>query len=131
MRESATCSLCGHGYTYPAGLDEKAGMHCTACASLPPVKKKQPASSGRDADGRDPREASRSRLTAAGSGTAVPAVSWLAWGLALIALVMAFIFPSYGNDSTDPLYMLQRLPSMVFGCTAAILFIQGLAAMRR
>ena len=78
MRESATCSLCGHGYTYPAGLDEKAGMHCTACgvlihvktglpfgeapsspsgqkpenavktpASLPPVKKKQPASSGR------------------------------------------------------------------------------------
>ena len=27
MRESATCSLCGHGYTYPAGLDEKAGMH--------------------------------------------------------------------------------------------------------
>ena len=65
------------------------------------------------------------------SGTAVPAVSWLAWGLALIALVMAFIFPSYGNDSTDPLYMLQRLPSMVFGCTAAILFIQGLAAMRR
>lgn len=61
----------------------------------------------------------------------VPAVSWLAWGLALIALVMAFIFPSYGNDSTDPLYMLQRLPSMVFGCTAAILFIQGLAAMRR
>ena len=162
MRESATCSLCGHGYTYPAGLDEKAGMHCTACgvlihvktglpfgeapsspsgqkpenavktpASLPPVKKKQPASSGRDADGRDPREASRSRLTAAGSGTAVPAVSWLAWGPALIALVMAFIFPSYGNDSTDPLYMLQRLPSMVFGCTAAILFIQGLAAMRR
>ena len=52
-------------------------------------------------------------------------------GLALIALVMAFIFPSYGHDSTDPLYMLQRLPSMVFGCTAAILFIQGLAAMRR
>lgn len=111
MRESATCSLCGHGYTYPAGLDEKAGMHCTACgvlihvktglpfgeapsspsgqkpenavktpASLPPVKKKQPASSGRDADGRDPREASRSRLTAAGSGTAVPAVSWLGMG---------------------------------------------------
>ena len=91
MRESATCSLCGHGYTYPAGLDEKAGMHCTACgvlihvktglpfgeapsspsgqkpenavktpASLPPVKKKQPASSGRDADGRDLRETSRS-----------------------------------------------------------------------
>ena len=48
-------------------------------ASLPPVKKKQPASSGRDADGRDLRETSRSRLTAAGSGTAVPAVSWLAW----------------------------------------------------
>ena len=137
MRESATCSLCGHGYTYPAGLDEKAGMHCTACGVLIHVKTGLPfgeapsSPSGRDADGRDPREASRSRLTAAGSGTAVPAVSWLAWGLALIALVMAFIFPSYGNDSTDPLYMLQRLPSMVFGCTAAILFIQGLAAMRR
>lgn len=162
MRESATCSLCGHGYTYPAGLDEKAGMHCTACgvlihvktglpfgeapsspsgqkpenavktpASLPPVKKKQPTSSGRDADGRGPREGNHSRLTTAGSGTAVPAVSWLAWGLALIALVMAFIFPSYGNGSTDPLYMLQCLPSMIFGCTAAILFIQGLAATRR
>ncbi|MEI3557610.1 MAG: hypothetical protein V8Q21_00340 [Akkermansia muciniphila] len=38
MRESATCSLCGHGYTYPAGLDEKAGMHCTACGVLIHVK---------------------------------------------------------------------------------------------
>ena len=162
MRASAPCSLFGPGEPSPAGLDEKAGMHCTACgvlihvktglpfgeapsspsgqkpenavktpASLPPVKKKQPASSGRDADGRDPREASRSRLTAAGSGTAVPAVCCVAWGLALIALGMAFIFPSYGKESTDPLYMLQCLPSMVFGCTAAILFIQGLAAMRR
>ena len=60
-----------------------------------------------------------------------PATSWLAWGLSLIALILAFIFPSYGNGSTDPLYMLQCLPSMVFGCTAAILFIQGLAALRR
>ncbi|WP_290487651.1 MULTISPECIES: hypothetical protein [unclassified Akkermansia] len=46
-------------------------------------------------------------------------------------MILAFIFPSYGNDSTDPLYMLQLLPSMIFGCSAAILFIQGLAALRR
>ena len=68
---------------------------------------------------------------AAKTGSAIPALSYLAWGLALVALVLALIFPSYGNDSTDPLYMLQWLPSMIFGCTAAILFIQGLAAMRR
>ena len=68
---------------------------------------------------------------AAASGRRIPATSWLAWGLSLIALILAFIFPSYGNGSTDPLYMLQCLPSMVFGCTAAILFIQGLAALRR
>lgn len=30
MRESATCSQCGHGYTYPAGLDAKTGMRCPA-----------------------------------------------------------------------------------------------------
>ena len=30
-----------------------------------------------------------------------------------------------------PLYMLQWLPSIIFCCTAAILFIQGLAAATR
>lgn len=34
MRESATCSQCGHGYTYPAGLDAKTGMRCPACGVL-------------------------------------------------------------------------------------------------
>lgn len=34
MRESATCSQCGHGYTYPAGLDAKTGMRCPACGLL-------------------------------------------------------------------------------------------------
>lgn len=162
MRESATCSQCGHGYTYPAELDAKAGMRCTSCGvlihvktglpfgeapsspsgqneenalkktpALPPVKRKHPASSGRDADARGPMEEILRQPMAAETGRTVPAVSWLAWALALAALILAFIFPSYGNDSTDPLYMLQWLPSMIFGCTAAILFIQGLAAMRR
>lgn len=162
MRESATCSRCGHGYTYPAGLDAKAGMRCTSCgalihvktglpfgeapsspsgqeeesamkktAALPPVKRKHPDFSGRGAEARGSMEEVRRQSLAAESGAPIPAVSYLAWGLALIALVLAFIFPSYGNGSTDPLYMLQWLPSMIFGCTAAILFIQGLAAMRR
>lgn len=163
MRESATCSQCGHGYTYPAGLDAKTGMHCAACgvlihvktglpfgeapsspagqhpanamkkpSSLPPVKKKLPAFSGRDADGHGPREEIRRQPSpAAAAGGSIPAVSWLAWALALAALILALLFLSYGNDSTDSLYMLQWLPSAVFGCTAAILFIQGLAAMRR
>ena len=77
------------------------------------------------------RQENLPQLPAAASGRRIPATSWLAWGLSLIALILAFIFPSYGNGSTDPLYMLQCLPSMVFGCTAAILFIQGLAALRR
>ena len=115
MRESATCSQCGHGYTYPAGLDAKTGMRCPACGVLIHVTTGLPFG-----------EASSSP-----SGRRIPATSWLAWGLSLIALILAFIFPSYGNGSTDPLYMLQCLPSMVFGCTAAILFIQGLAALRR
>ena len=131
MRESATCSQCGHGYTYPAGLDAKTGMRCPACGALPPVRKKRPAFSGRDTDERGIRQENLPQLPAAASGRRIPATSWLAWGLSLIALILAFIFPSYGNGSTDPLYMLQCLPSMVFGCTAAILFIQGLAALRR
>ena len=162
MRESATCSQCGHGYTYPAGLDAKTGMRCTACgvlihvttglpfgespsslsgrkpenamktqSSLPPVKKKRPSFSGRDTDERGIRQERLPQLPPAAPGGRIPAASWLAWGLSLIALILAFIFPSYGNGSTDPLYMLQFLPSMVFGCSAAILFIQGLAALRR
>ncbi len=162
MRESATCSQCGHGYTYPAGLDAKTGMRCTACgvlihvttglpfgeapsslsgrkpenamktqSSLPPVKKKRPSFSGRDTDERGIRQERLSQLPPAAPGGRIPAASWLAWGLSLIALIHGFIFPSYGNGSTDPLYMLQFLPSMVFGCSAAILFIQGLAALRR
>ena len=137
MRESATCSQCGHGYTYPAGLDAKTGMRCPACGLLihvttgPPVRKKRPSFSGRDTDERGIRQENLPQRPAAASGRRIPATSWLAWGLSLIALILAFIFPSYGNGSTDPLYMLQCLPSMVFGCTATILFIQGLAAMRR
>ena len=162
MRESATCSQCGHGYTYPAGLDAKTGMRCPACgvlihvttglpfgeassspsgrkpenamktqAALPPVRKKRTSFSGRDTDERGIRQENLPQRPAAASGRRIPATSWLAWGLSLIALILAFIFPSYGNGSTDPLYMLQCLPSMVFGCAAAILFIQGLAAMRR
>lgn len=152
MRESATCSQCGHGYTYPAGLDAKTGMRCPACgvlihvttglpfgeassspsgrkpenamktqAALPPVRKKRTSFSGRDTDERGIRQENLPQRPAAASGRRIPATSWLAWGLSLIALILAFIFPSYGNGSTDPLYMLQCLPSMVFGCTAAIL----------
>lgn len=152
MRESATCSQCGHGYTYPAVLDAKTGMRCPACGvlihvttglpfgeassspsgrkpenamktqpALPPVKKKRPSFSGRDTDERGIRQENLPQRPAAASGRRIPATSWLAWGLSLIALILAFIFPSYGNGSTDPLYMLQCLPSMIFGCTAAIL----------
>lgn len=162
MRESATCSQCGHGYTYPAGLDAKTGMRCPACGVLIHVttglplrgsllfairpqtgkrhenaarpasrQKKRPSFSGRDTDERGIRQENLPQRPAAASGRRIPATSWLAWGLSLIALILAFIFPSYGNGSTDPLYMLQCLPSMVFGCAAAILFIQGLAALRR
>ena len=31
MRESATCSQCGHGYTYPAGLDAKGAASPFPC----------------------------------------------------------------------------------------------------
>ncbi|MFR1411874.1 MAG: hypothetical protein ACLSUW_05975 [Akkermansia sp.] len=55
----------------------------------------------------------------------------MAWLLSTACLVLAFIFPSYGNDSTDPLYMLQWLPTIIFCCTAAVLFIQGLAGATR
>ena len=96
-----------------------------------PVRKKRTSFSGRDTDERGIRQENLPQRPAAASGRRIPATSWLAWGLSLIALILAFIFPSYGNGSTDPLYMLQCLPSMVFGCTAAILFIQGLAALRR
>jgi len=162
MRESATCSQCGLGYTYPADLDAKTGMHCKACgalihvktglpfgeapsphsgrkqenarktsSSLPPVRKKQPASSGGIPEAAIPRKGEQLPPPISENRSHIPITSWLAWGLALFALLLAFIFPSYGNDSTDPLYMLQRLPSIIFGCTAAVLFIQGLAAMRR
>lgn len=156
MRESATCSQCGHGYTYPAGLDAKTGMRCPACGllihvttglpfgeassspsgrkpenamktqpALPPVRKKRTSFSGRDTDERGIRQENLPQRPAAASGRRIPATSWLAWGLSLIALILAFIFPSYGNGSTDPLYMLQCLPSMVFGCTAGHPFHPG------
>lgn len=160
MKSSATCSQCGNEYTYPADLDEKTGMHCASCGvlihvktglpfgeapspgkapentmkkmpALPPVKRKDPGSGRQNAEVYSPGEASARKTPARKTEETVPAVSWLAWGLALIALILAFIFPSYGNDATDTLYMLQRLPSIIFGCTAAILFIQGMAAARR
>lgn len=162
MRESATCSQCGHGYTYPAGLDTKTGMHCKSCgalihvktglpfgetpsslsgrkqenaqktfSSLPPVRKKQPASSGGGPEAAIPRKGVQPPPPITENRNHIPITSWLAWGLALIALLLAFIFPSYGNNSMDSLYMLQCLPSIIFSCTAAVLFIQGLAAMRR
>lgn len=162
MRQSATCAQCGHEYTYPAGLDEKTGMHCASCGvlirvktglpfgeapssgtdlppghivkktpALPPVKRKGASPASQDAGEYVSSETS-SRKTPSGEAVlTIPAVSWLAWGLSLISLILAFMFPSYGNDATDSLYMLQCLPSIIFGCTAAILFIQGLAAMRR
>lgn len=99
--------------------------------ALPPVKKKRPSFSGRDTDERGIRQETCRSGQPQHPDARIPATSWLAWGLSLIALILAFIFPSYGNGSTDPLYMLQCLPSMVFGCAAAILFIQGLAALRR
>ena len=99
--------------------------------SLPPIKKKRASSPGHGTDERGIQAKKRPQLSSAESENRIPALSWLAWGLSLFALILAFIFPSYGNDSTDPLYMLQCLPSMIFGCSAAILFIQGLAAWRR
>lgn len=163
MRESATCSQCGHGYSYPADLDAKTGMHCASCgaliyvktglpfgeapspslppgpkspaskpAPLPPVKKKSSCgNSGRDTDSRKSVEAPLKQSPYGGMGRSVPAVSWLAWLLSLVSLALALIFPAYGNDATDPLYMLQWLPTIMFSCTAAILFIQGLAAATR
>lgn len=124
MRESATCSQCGHGYTYPAGLDAKTGMRCPACGllihvttglpfgeassspsgrkpenamkthpALPPVRKKRTSFSGRDTDERGIRQENLPQRPAAASGRRIPATSWLAWGLSLIALILAFISP--------------------------------------
>ena len=78
--------------------------------ALPPVRKKRTSFSGRDTDERGIRQENLPQRPAAASGRRIPATSWLAWGLSLIALILAFIFPSYGNGSTDPLYMLQCLP---------------------
>lgn len=160
MKEFATCSLCGHGYSYPAGLDAKAGMHCASCGALirvktglpfgeapssfpgaekpvpktpalPPVKRKMAGSASRHAEQRRAVEEALPSAAVRKEGGGIPAVSYLAWLLSVASLVMAFTFPSYGNDATDPLYMLQWLPTLIFGCTAAILFIQGLAAATR
>ena len=119
----------GEASSSPSGRKPENAMKTQP--ALPPVKKKRPSFSGRDTDERGIRQENLPQRPAAASGRRIPATSWLAWGLSLIALILAFIFPSYGNGSTDPLYMLQCLPSMVFGCAAAILFIQGLAALRR
>mgnify|MGYP000190471047 FL=1 len=101
-------------------------------APLPPVKRKNiPAVSERNPDTRKLVEEILKQLPAEKTDRTVPAASWLAWLLSLACLALASIFPSYGNDSTDPLYMLQWLPSIIFCCTAAILFIQGLAAATR
>ena len=101
-------------------------------APLPPVKRKNiPAVSERHPDTRRLVEEILKQLPAEKTNRTVPAASWLAWLLSLACLTLASIFPSYGNDSTDPLYMLQWLPSIIFCCTAAILFIQGLAAATR
>ena len=101
-------------------------------APLPPVKRNNiPAVSERHPDTRRLVEEILKQLPAEKTNRTVPAASWLAWLLSLACLTLASIFPSYGNDSTDPLYMLQWLPSIIFCCTAAILFIQGLAAATR
>ena len=93
-------------------------------------KKDGPAAS-RQKDTRRLVEEILKQLPAEKTNRTVPAASWLAWLLSLACLTLASIFPSYGNDSTDPLYMLHWLPSIIFCCTAAILFIQGLAAATR
>ena len=125
MKESATCALCGHGYAHPDDLDAKTGMHCASCGALIYVKTGLPF-------GEAPTSASLSGPELpAKKGRTVPAASWMAWLLSTACLVLAFIFPSYGNDSTDPLYMLQWLPTIIFCCTAAVLFIQGLAGATR
>ena len=101
-------------------------------APLPPVKRKNvPPASDRNPDTRRPVEEILKQLPAGKTGRTVPAASWMAWLLSTACLVLAFIFPSYGNDSTDPLYMLQWLPTIIFCCTAAVLFIQGLAGATR
>lgn len=160
MRQTATCTQCGNEYTYPENLDEKTGMHCASCGilihvktglpfgeapasgqtpenimkktpALPPVKRRGSAPDSQSAEAYSPVETTVRKTSARKTDNTIPAVSWLAWGLALIALILAFIFPSYGNNTTDALYMLQCLPSIIFGCTTAILFIQGMAAARR
>ena len=92
-------------------------------------QKKKP--SDRNPDTRRHVEEILKQLPAGKTGRTVPAASWMAWLLSTACLVLAFIFPSYGNDSTDPLYMLQWLPTIIFCCTAAVLFIQGLAGATR
>lgn len=136
------CAACGALIYVKTGLpfgeaptsDSPPGPELPAkkTAPLPPVKRKNvPAASERNPDTRKPVEEILKQLPAEKTGRTVPAASWLAWLLSAACLVLAFIFPSYGNDSTDALYMLQWQPTIMFCCTAAVLFIQGLAAATR
>lgn len=162
MKESATCSQCGHEYTYPEELNEKSGTHCQSCGALihvktglpfgeaptsisvkqnttsakagvlPPIKKRTSGES--TAPTRLSSHQEESELythTGKTNKNDIPAVSWVAWGLSLTALLLAFIYPSYGNSSSTASSLLLNHSFIIFICTAAILFIQGLAAIRR
>lgn len=159
MRETSTCSQCGYEYTYPADMGAKTGMHCSSCGqlidvktgllfgsassapeitarpqspALPPSKYKESPQQHLNRPEEPLISGDKIRQPLTGTHGRIHPISWLAWLLACIALVLAFIFPSYGNDATDPLYMLQWLPTIIFSCTSAILFIQGLCvSMRR
>lgn len=56
-------------------------------------QEKRTSFSGRDTDERGIRQENLPQRPAAASGRRIPATSWLAWGLSLIALILAFISP--------------------------------------
>lgn len=120
----------------PAAADEgpsrkTAGQTQARHTGLPPVKR-QPDPENTAAQAlRNQRAAIIQDNQELRHGSSLPATAILAWLLAFVALILAFVFPSYGNDATDALYMLQWLPSIIFGCTSAILFILGMIAATR
>ena len=80
----------GEASSSPSGRKPENAMKTQP--ALPPVRKKRTSFSGRDTDERGIRQENLPQRPAAASGRRIPATSWLAWGLSLIALILAFYF---------------------------------------
>jgi hypothetical protein len=161
MRKQSHCSLCGHEYFYPEDLDSKTGMRCSSCGEFIDVRSGLPLGGTKKDDpvpvpqSNSPAESGnlppvkRPRLSSVTPASTIlnkeilenlpsepirqgfPTLAFFSWFLSLSALILAFTFPSSQNQTNDTLYTLNMLPSIIFGCTSAILFVQGCLAYKR